>query len=87
MECWAFASIASEGEIIMNKPTSQTASARWLTPMETLRMADSQAKSPFALIDKTSRHYDPIFPRPTKRKWRESDIQKYLTSRSTEGEK
>lgn len=69
----------------MDKLIAKTApDDRWLTPMEVLRMLGSQAKSPFAMLDKISRHYDPIFTRPTNGKWRESNIQKYLAARAGE---
>lgn len=59
-------------------PQQNTQTERWLTPMETLRVSGSQAKSAYALVDKSSARFLLGFPRPVNGRWLESDVQKYL---------
>lgn len=65
---------------ILIPPQQNTPVDRWLTPMETLRVSGSQAKSVYALIDKSSAHFLLGFPRPVNGRWLESDVQKYLVT-------
>ena len=61
----------------LTPPLQNAPTENWLFPEPTRRLIGSNVY-PFALIDKTSRHYDPIFPRPTKGKWLESDLLQYM---------
>lgn len=59
-------------------PLQQNAPAEhWLNPGPTQLLIESSAH-PFAMCDKSSRNFDPLFPRPTRGKWLESDLLQYL---------
>ena len=66
--------------ITLTPPQQNTQTEHWLTAFETLCASGSNAKTAFALIDKSSVHFLLGFPRPINGRWLESDVKTYLAA-------